>query len=72
MLAEIALQDDHAGVPGPRRVLSPQQGHGTVTAAIVDEYALVRQSEAVEDGVQAREEGREPGLLVIHGDYDAK
>ena len=71
VLAEVALQYHDARLRGAQRVLRPQHRHRAIPAAVVDEHALVRDPQAVEDGIQACEEGRQPGLLVEHGNDDA-
>ena len=71
VLAEVALQDDDARFRGAQRVLRPKDRHRAIPAAVVDEDAFIRDPEAIEDGIEAREESRQPGLLVEHGNDDA-
>jgi hypothetical protein len=52
-------------------VLRPKDRHRAIPAAVVDEDAFIRDPEAIEDGIEAREESRQPGLLVEHGNDDA-
>ncbi len=72
VLAEIAVQQDHAGdLRAPRELLA-QQSRRAVAAAVVDEDHLVADAETVERRIQASEERRQPGFLVVHGNDDGK
>ena len=71
MLAEVALQYDDARLRGTHGVLCPQHGHRAIAAAIVDEHAFVGNIKRVQRGIEPREERRQRGLLIEHGDNDA-
>ena len=72
MLAEVAVEQDHARhVRAALELLGEQLGRA-ITAAVVDEHDLVVQPQRVECRVQAREQRGQAGLLVVDRDDDAQ
>jgi hypothetical protein len=72
VLAEVAGKHDDAGDVGSLLVLRAQQRDRPVGAAIVDEYDLAGPADAVDGGIEPREQLRQNRLLVVHGNDDAE
>ena len=68
VLAIIRIEIDDPGDIRPGGMLRAQQLEGAVGAAVVGEDDLVGPSEPVEHGIEAGEEHRQVGLLVVDGD----
>ena len=72
MLAEVGVEQNHAGLMRAALELPAQHRGRAVLAAVVDEHALVGEPELVERGIEPLEQGVEHLLLVVDGDDDAE